>query len=69
VDQPWGWGVEVIDKIIEDRDPPLVGDLCGVMLNGSLCGLGGLILYPVSSALRHFPQDFGVQRVEELNLQ
>ena len=28
------------------------------MLNGSLCGLGGLTPYPVQSAMRHFPEDF-----------
>ena len=38
----------------------LLHDLCDIMLNGSLCGLGGLIPYPVLSALRHFPQDFGI---------
>jgi formate dehydrogenase iron-sulfur subunit len=66
-------GVEVIDKIIQNRNREsnlhLLTDLCDVMLNGSLCGLGGLIPYPVLSALRHFPEDFGVERVEELNLQ
>jgi formate dehydrogenase iron-sulfur subunit len=28
------------------------------MLNGSLCGLGGLTPYPVQSALKHFRADF-----------
>ncbi len=28
------------------------------MLNGSLCGLGGLTPYPVQSAMRHFREDF-----------
>jgi len=58
-------GVEVIDRIIQDRNREmnvdLLQDLCDVMLNGSLCGLGGLIPYPVLSALRHFPQDFGLR--------
>ena len=57
-------GVEVIDKIIQNRNRDanveLLHDLCDVMLNGSLCGLGGLIPYPVLSAIRHFPQDFGI---------
>jgi formate dehydrogenase iron-sulfur subunit len=65
-------GVEVIDKIIQNRNREvnlhLLGDLCDVMLNGSLCGLGGLIPYPVVSALRHFPEDFGVRQGEVLNL-
>ena len=58
-------GVEVIDKIIQNRNREaniqLLEDLCDVMLNGSLCGLGGLIPYPVLSALKHFPQDFEVR--------
>jgi formate dehydrogenase iron-sulfur subunit len=29
------------------------------MANGSLCGLGGLTPFPVRSALKHFPEDFG----------
>jgi len=57
-------GVEVIDKIIQNRNREanldLLHDLCDVMLNGSLCGLGGLIPYPVLSAVKHFPQDFGI---------
>jgi formate dehydrogenase iron-sulfur subunit len=38
------------------------------MLHGSLCGLGGLIPYPVLSAIRHFPADFGVADVAGLDL-
>jgi formate dehydrogenase iron-sulfur subunit len=57
-------GVEVIDRIIQNRNRDanvqLLHDLCDVMLNGSLCGLGGLIPYPVLSAVKHFPQDFGI---------
>ncbi len=56
-------GVEVIDKIIagEDREKnlELLADLCEVLTDGSLCALGGLIPYPVQSAIRHFPEDFG----------
>ncbi len=55
-------GVEVIDRIIrgEQRELnlTLVEDLCDTMVNGSLCGLGGLTPYPVQSALKHFRQDF-----------
>jgi formate dehydrogenase iron-sulfur subunit len=65
-------GVEVMDRIIQGRHREanlhLLRDLCDVMLNGSLCGLGGLIPYPVLSALRHFPKDFGVDDVAALNL-
>jgi formate dehydrogenase iron-sulfur subunit len=38
------------------------------MQNGSLCGLGGLIPFAVLSAVKHFPDDFGIEHVEELNL-
>jgi formate dehydrogenase iron-sulfur subunit len=55
-------GVEVIDKIIAGNDRPqnlqLLDDLCEVMLDASLCALGGLTPLPVQSALRHFPGDF-----------
>jgi formate dehydrogenase iron-sulfur subunit len=65
-------GVEVMDKIIQNRNREanlhLLRDLCEVMLNGSLCGLGGLIPYPVMSAMRHFPKDFGIEDVKELQL-
>ena len=55
-------GVEVIDKIIANQDRTqnleLLKDLCEVMTDGSLCALGGLIPFPVQSAIRHFPEDF-----------
>jgi formate dehydrogenase iron-sulfur subunit len=58
-------GVEVIDRIIrgEQRDAnlALVEDLCQTMKFGSLCALGGFTPYPVMSALRHFPEDFGAR--------
>ena len=56
-------GVEVIDRIIADRDraanTALLEDLCNTMKFGSLCALGGFTPYPVMSALTHFPEDFG----------
>jgi len=55
-------GVEVIDRIVANQDRmrnlELLDELCDVMLDGSLCALGGLIPYPVQSAIRHFPEDF-----------
>ena len=55
-------GVEVIDRVISGRNREanlaLVEELCDTMLNGSLCGLGGLVPYPVQSAMRHFREDF-----------
>jgi len=38
----------------------LLDDLCEVMRDGSLCALGGFTPYPVQSALRHWPEDFGL---------
>jgi formate dehydrogenase iron-sulfur subunit len=56
-------GVEVIDRIIGDRDRSgniaVLEDLCHTMKFGSLCALGGFTPYPVMSALTHFPEDFG----------
>ena len=56
-------GVEVIDRIIRNDNragnTALLEDLCHTMKFGSLCALGGFTPYPVMSALRHFPEDFG----------
>ncbi|MEZ5679824.1 MAG: NADH-ubiquinone oxidoreductase-F iron-sulfur binding region domain-containing protein [Erythrobacter sp.] len=38
----------------------LLEDLCEVMRDGSLCALGGFTPYPVESAMRHWPEDFGL---------
>jgi formate dehydrogenase iron-sulfur subunit len=60
-------GMEVIDQIIAARDGEkalqleLLRDLCDTMTAGSLCALGGLTPLPVLSAIKHFPQDFGVE--------
>ena len=55
-------GVEVLDRILSGVDPhpdlKLLEDLCETMLQGSLCGLGGMTPFPVQSAMKHFPQDF-----------
>ena len=57
-------GVEVIDRISRGIDRPanvaVLEDLCHTLKFGSLCALGGFTPYPVVSALRHFPQDFGL---------
>ena len=62
-------GAEVLDRISRiagngDRATAmgLLRDLCDTMTYGSLCGLGGLTPLPVLSALRHFPEDFGLSR-------
>jgi formate dehydrogenase iron-sulfur subunit len=55
-------GVEVIDRIIagEDRQAnlELLDDLCELMIDGSLCAMGGLTPMPVRSARAHFGEDF-----------
>jgi formate dehydrogenase iron-sulfur subunit len=55
-------GVEVLDRILAgvdaERNLQLLEGLCETMLQGSLCGLGGMTPFPVQSALKHFPQDF-----------
>jgi formate dehydrogenase iron-sulfur subunit len=61
-------GVETIDKIVAGQDPDanlaLLGDLCELMTDGSLCAMGGLTPNPVLSALRHFPDDFTPRQKE-----
>jgi formate dehydrogenase iron-sulfur subunit len=61
-------GAEVIERIIHGRDRAaalgLLRDLCDTLTYGSLCALGGLTPLPVMSALRHFPEDFGLARAD-----
>ena len=58
-------GVEVIDKIKAKKDVEkntiLLKSLCDTMVNGSLCAMGGMTPFPVISALKYFPNDFGVE--------
>ena len=46
-------GVEVIDKILNGKDEQanieLLEELCGTMVDGSLCALGGMAPFPVLS--------------------
>jgi len=55
-------GVEVIDRILggmeSERNVRQLEELCETMLQGSLCGLGGMTPFPVTSALNHFREDF-----------
>jgi formate dehydrogenase iron-sulfur subunit len=61
-------GIELIDRLLDVRNGDraaeleLLRDLCDTMSAGSLCALGGLTPLPVVSALKHFPQDFGLSR-------
>lgn len=64
-------GVEVVDRLIAATDITareeqalLLQDLCDTMTYGSLCALGGMTAFPVTSALRHFPADFGLPPTE-----
>ena len=57
-------GVEVVDRIKANNDRvknlEVLEDLCELMVDGSLCAMGGMIPIPVQSALKHFPEDFGI---------
>lgn len=60
-------GMEVVDRLIASTDAAyredqanLLRDLCDTMQYGSLCAMGGMTAYPVASALKHFPADFGL---------
>jgi formate dehydrogenase iron-sulfur subunit len=66
-------GVEIVDRIMalrgalrgsaagaaaRDEQLALLAELCDTMVDGSLCGLGGMAPFPVRSAVKHFPEDF-----------
>jgi formate dehydrogenase iron-sulfur subunit len=55
-------GVGLIDNLLAGRDPArqrrMIDELCETMIQGSLCGLGGMAPFPVRSALTHFGEDF-----------
>jgi formate dehydrogenase iron-sulfur subunit len=59
-------GMELIDKIVSgaggdngrNANMAVLVDLCEVMVDGSLCAMGGLTPLPVRSALTHFTDDF-----------
>ncbi len=55
-------GVEIVERILAGEDPERqvakLEELCEVMVQGSLCGLGGMAPFPVQSALKHFRGDF-----------
>jgi len=61
-------GVETIDRIRAGQDRAanlvLLGDLCDLMTDGSLCAMGGLTPMPVRSAIKHFAEDFGADSAE-----
>ncbi|MEP7348709.1 MAG: NADH-ubiquinone oxidoreductase-F iron-sulfur binding region domain-containing protein [Sphingorhabdus sp.] len=57
-------GVETLDQIIAGKNVEaniaLITDLSETMKYGSLCALGGFTPYPVMSAIKHWPEDFGL---------
>jgi formate dehydrogenase iron-sulfur subunit len=63
-------GAETIDKIVagEDRaaNLELLDDLCQTMTDGSLCAMGGLTPMPVMSAVKYWPEDFGLKKQKKL---
>ncbi|MEZ5893365.1 MAG: NADH-ubiquinone oxidoreductase-F iron-sulfur binding region domain-containing protein [Parvularculaceae bacterium] len=58
-------GVETVDRIkagVErEKNLTVLADLCELMVDGSLCAMGGMTPIPVQSALKHFPEDFGAK--------
>jgi formate dehydrogenase iron-sulfur subunit len=59
-------GAELVHQIVEGGRAGRAGrlvvldDLCHVMEQSSLCAMGSMTPVPVRSALRHFPEDFGL---------
>jgi formate dehydrogenase iron-sulfur subunit len=57
-------GMETLDQIIAGKNIEanieLISDLSETMKFGSLCALGGFTPYPVMSAIRNWPEDFGL---------
>ncbi len=58
-------GKESIERLLTGKDKEktleLIEDLCTTLEEGSLCAMGGLTPLPVRSAIRLFPEDFGLQ--------
>lgn len=55
----------VMDGIDVSANLMLIDDLCTTMTKGSLCAMGGLTPMPVQSAIKHWPEDFDVELVEQ----
>ena len=55
-------GSEVMAKVMKGQDRvanlELIDDLCELMVDGSLCAMGGMTPIPVMSAREYFPEDF-----------
>jgi len=59
-------GGEIIKQIrthgVSEKQIVLLKDLCDTMTHASLCQMGGMTPIPVTSAMQHFPADFGLER-------
>ncbi|PQA86910.1 formate dehydrogenase beta subunit [Hyphococcus luteus] len=62
-------GVEIMDRIKEGvehgKNVDVLEDLCELMVDGSLCAMGGMTPIPVQSAVKHFPEDFGIKPAKQ----
>ncbi|MCA8888329.1 MAG: NADH-quinone oxidoreductase subunit J/K, partial [Parvularculaceae bacterium] len=62
-------GVEVLDRwrdgVEAEKQKNVIEDLCELMVDGSLCALGGMTPIPVRSALKHFSADFRPRRTRQ----
>jgi formate dehydrogenase iron-sulfur subunit len=63
-------GMETLDQIIAgkniDANVALIADLSETMKFGSLCALGGFTPYPVMSAIKYWPEDFGLKQAASI---
>jgi hypothetical protein len=48
----------IVGGVESERNLALLENLCDTLLQGSLCGLGGMTPFPVQSAIKHFREDF-----------
>lgn len=62
-------GVETVDHIKagvdRDKNMTVLNDLCELMVDGSLCAMGGMTPIPVLSAVKYFPEDFGIKPAKQ----
>jgi formate dehydrogenase iron-sulfur subunit len=63
-------GMETLDQIIAGKNITtniaLIADLSETMKFGSLCALGGFTPYPVMSAIKYWPGDFGIPQARAI---
>lgn len=63
-------GMETLNRIIAgeniEANVALIAELSETMKFGSLCALGGFTPYPVMSAIKYWPEDFGISQAKAL---